>query len=298
MNAELDYFFAKDLMKDIDVYINHLSFNTPTSYHAHDFIEIAYIASGGGIHKIGDDSYTVNAGDITILNFDVPHQFIPKNRINCGTMTVYNCIFKPSFFDYSLITSRNFSDITRNFLVQSVAKEDFNRYLNISTSGIYSTMIFNIYEKMQKEYDEKAEGYIEILRAYLIELLVTIFRVMKKNENDRGRNNIGTEKDILIERIIEYMTNNFNEKISIEELSMQAFLSPSHFYRIFKERTGMNVTEFIQKIRIDEACNQLISTSKKIVDIANDVGYSDIKYFNKLFKKHTDKTPSEYRKCE
>jgi AraC family transcriptional regulator, L-rhamnose operon transcriptional activator RhaR len=296
MSDEYVYTLGDNLFENTDIYINHLSMNKPTNYHAHDFVEIAYVASGGGIQKIGDARYKVNAGDITILNFDVPHQFIPGSDSNNGYMTVYNCVFKPGFFDCSLVASRSFLDITRHFLLQSFMTEDFNRYLNISASGRDSAIVFGIYDKMQREYDEKREGYVEILRAYLIELLVVIFRILRKSNLNNITAYENKEKDNMIDNIIDYMTENFNHKISLEKLAMQAFLSPSHFYRIFKDYTGMNVTEFIQKIRIEEACKLLKGSNRKITDIANIVGYKDYKYFYNLFKRMTGKNPSEYRK--
>jgi AraC family L-rhamnose operon transcriptional activator RhaR len=84
--------------------------------------------------------------------------------------------------------------------------------------------------------------------------------------------------------------------MKLEELSMLAFLSPSHFCRLFKEYTGLTVSEYTQRLRIEEACRLLKMSDKKVIDVAADVGYKDIKHFNQVFKKIIGKTPRDYRK--
>ncbi len=58
----------------------------------------------------------------------------------------------------------------------------------------------------------------------------------------------------------------------------------------------MTVFEYAQNIRIEEACKLLKTTDKKVIEIAMSVGYKDLKFFNKVFKRYTDTTPREYRK--
>ena len=65
---------------------------------------------------------------------------------------------------------------------------------------------------------------------------------------------------------------------------------------MFKKETDMNFSEYLKKIRIDNAKNLLLNTENTVEDISYAVGYSDIKYFSRLFKKLTGVTPTEFRK--
>ena len=65
---------------------------------------------------------------------------------------------------------------------------------------------------------------------------------------------------------------------------------------MFKKETGMNFSDYLKKIRIDNAKNMLLNTEQTVEDISYAVGYSDIKYFSRLFKKLTGVTPTEFRK--
>lgn len=285
------YNTGEEILCGTDIYLNSCPVNTATSFHAHNFIEIAYVAQGKGIHVIGSREYSCMQGDIYILNYDVPHQFIPME--GC-CMLVNNCIFKPGFLDCSLVNSRNFSDITGHYLLRQMISDDFEYNMNVSLPAKDMVIVGGLYDKMLTEFATREDGYVEILRAYLIELLVTLFRVLKKNiQNDTHR---FKDDNVVFRNIISYIETNFCKDIKLEELSMQAFFSPVHFSRLFKEHTGMTVKEYIQKSRIDEACHLLIHTDKKVTDIAAEVGYHDGKHFNILFKRLTGKTPSGYRK--
>lgn len=270
------------------VFINKKYINSKISLHAHDFIEIVYIASGKGVHRIGRNQYTVSKGNLFVINYNVPHEFIPENEL-----LVYNCIFTPDFLDYSLVSSKDFSSITHHFLFRSLFPEkeisDDIMLLNLDNWAIEE-----ICDKMYREYTGKDHGYIEIIRAYIIELLVLIFRALKKNSILKDGTEINHRQ--LIEKVIKYIKDNLFSDFKLEELSMIAFLSPSYFCRLFKEYTGRTVSEHTQKLRIEEACNLLRQTDRKVIEIAFDVGYRDIKHFNQVFRKITGKTPGEYRK--
>lgn len=150
--------------------------------------------------------------------------------------------------------------------------------------------IEELYEKMLREFTLKDDGHIEILRAYLIELLVMIFRTLKKS-NFTG-DSLDTHRRLLMEKVIKHMKDNHANGLKLEELSMMAFLSPSHFCRLFKEYMGLTVSEYTQKLRIEEACTLLKHSDRKVIDVAADVGYRDLKHFYQIFRKITGKTPS------
>ena len=95
----------------------------------------------------------------------------------------------------------------------------------------------------------------------------------------------------------QYIVNNFRDKIlSLEQVSEAVGLNPSYLSSLFKTQTGMGFLEYVTLIRIEEAKTLLHDGKKTVAEIASDVGYSDTKYFTRLFKKHAGLKPSEYRK--
>ena len=284
----------KELLCNEPIYMNKVSEEQESHLHAHDFIEIAYVISGCGTHKIGEKEYDVSKGDLFIINCDIPHEFRSFEDSSNPALWVYNCIFKPEFLDYKLVNCKDFYNITHHFLFRSVFPQDSAIDNDIKLLARDSLEIEELYEKMYREYKLKEEGYIEILRAYVIELLITIFRLFRKNTSLRDM--VKTQRQEIIHKVMRYMKENYSEDLKLEDLATIAFLSPNYFSRIFKECTLMNISEYIQKVRIEEACKLLKQTNKKIIDIANEIGYKDLKHFNSIFKKITGKTPGEYRK--
>lgn len=94
----------------------------------------------------------------------------------------------------------------------------------------------------------------------------------------------------------QYIHENYNKAISLEEISSIIGFNPAYFSTVFKKETGENFIDYVAKIRIQNAKNYLLQTDLSIDDVSNAVGYSDTKYFSKLFKKKTGLNPSQFRK--
>ncbi|AGI38713.1 AraC family transcriptional regulator [Thermoclostridium stercorarium subsp. thermolacticum DSM 2910] len=259
--------------------------------HKHDFIEIAYVISGKGLHIVGDRKYNTSKGDLFIVNYDMPHGFFPDPADGTEPV-VYNCVFMPNFLDASLIGSMYFQDIFSSFLFKSFFPEESPKNADLSLKGTEYQDIGNLFRKMYEEYKNRNKGYIEIIRAYLIELIVKILRLMDKNR----QSNISQQNQRLVYQAVEYLRNNYKTDIRLDELAAKSFISKNYFSRLFKEVTGISFTDYVQNLRIDEACNLLKNTDMKVTDIAHQVGFKDMKFFYEVFKKLTGKTPGEFRK--
>ena len=294
MNKDLVYFLDESIFEDGNpIYINYVHQQKDDDLHAHTFIEIAFIKSGQGFHRIGESTVPISQGSIFIINREIPHAFYP----NPGTsLVVYNCIFLPGFLDYRLLESRDFSEISHHFLLQAFFPQEFILPQKIQCTAHEFRIIEELFLDMHFEYSKKQEGYTLILKAHVLKLLVWIFRSILKTE----RNQTLSESThlSLIRKTVEHLKLHYNKEFKLDKLAMMSLLSPSHFSRQFKEYTGMTVSEYVQKIRINEACKLLHETDRKISDIALEVGYRDLKFFIDLFKRVTGCTPSWYRKTK
>ncbi len=261
--------------------------------HKHDFIEIAYVFSGKGIHIIGDRKFNISKGDLFILNYDVPHGFFSNSEEKTQPV-VYNCVFMPTFLDSSLLGSKHFQDIFSSFLFKSFFPEDSTTSADLRLTGTAYQDIGELFHKMYDEYKNRNKGYLEIIRAYLIELIVKVFRLLDKS----SRSSVSTQNQRLVYQAVDYMKKHFHTDIRLEELAMKSFISKNYFSRLFKEVTGINFTDYIQNLRVDEACSLLKNTDMKVIDVAHQAGFRDMKFFYEVFKKLTGTTPGEFRKTQ
>lgn len=99
-----------------------------------------------------------------------------------------------------------------------------------------------------------------------------------------------------LNRAIDFVENNINNKIELHALSEYAFSSLSHFHRIFFFMTGFTLKDYIRQRRLSNAAIQLLKTNKSIIDIAHEIQFETPESFNKAFKKMYQLSPSEFRK--
>lgn len=102
--------------------------------------------------------------------------------------------------------------------------------------------------------------------------------------------------DPRINAICQYLDENLEDKITINQLSEKSFLSPSRLAHLFREETGMTISKWREKQRISRAAMLLQNSQLPIAKIAQLVGYDDALYFSRLFHSHHDVGPREYRK--
>ena len=101
--------------------------------------------------------------------------------------------------------------------------------------------------------------------------------------------------DETIKKAQNFLEENFNGKISIEELASFYAIGRRNFDRRFKKATGNTPLEYLQRIKIEAAKKNFESTRKSITEVMYEVGYSDLKAFRTIFRKITGLSPVQYR---
>ncbi|HOT76529.1 MAG TPA: AraC family transcriptional regulator [Candidatus Wallbacteria bacterium] len=99
----------------------------------------------------------------------------------------------------------------------------------------------------------------------------------------------------MIQRVLDYIEMNLNDKVSLERISEAACFSPYHFHRIFKAMAGESVGEYMRRRRLSEASKKLLETSERIIDIALEFQFESQESFTRAFKKVFKTTPGRYR---
>jgi AraC family transcriptional regulator len=98
-------------------------------------------------------------------------------------------------------------------------------------------------------------------------------------------------------RCLELMQERLSEDISLDELATEAQLSPFHFARMFKESVGVPPRAYLTRLRLERACELLETTDLPVTEIAMEVGYSSNQVLARIFVKHRQMTPSDYRRA-
>ncbi|MFC0334089.1 response regulator [Paenibacillus sepulcri] len=133
----------------------------------------------------------------------------------------------------------------------------------------------------------RAELYADV-RRIAHELLNVALRGMKTDRESR--------KDIIMQKCKVFLEENLHEDLGLDIVAQRFFYNPSYFSFLFKHHFGMSFTDYLVKSRMQKARSLLLQSEDKINEIARKVGYKDIKYFNKVFKKSFLCAPEEFRR--
>lgn len=162
--------------------------------------------------------------------------------------------------------------------------------------GGYKPMQFRTYfdRLLEGDFSKKlqqviARGSTEGIDQYLFRSICDSVALSAKQNPDQ----MGVA---IFERAITYIGENFNKKLSLEEVAHQAYMSPSYFSNSFHQRMGITFSEYLSILRMNHAKKLLTTTALRVYEVAEHSGYDDFRHFSKMFKKHTGYSPAAYRK--
>lgn len=253
-----------------------------TSYHAHnDFTELTYILSGKSKYRINDIYYEVKAGDMIVCNPGVHHQNV---LIDGEEPAVEFCT---GFTDF------HFKDMNEN-TIELGEKGHVVRF-NASIKREISRLCYD----MLAENEDNQIGKYFMLKAQLIQMLMLLMRELIESPKviQKSYNFETYSKSYAVKRIINYLMENYEQKISLDQIAHNMYLSPVYISKIFKEETGESPINYLIKIRLEKA-KEILEERREgsIKSIANEIGYDDVYHFSKLFKKYFGMSPQHYRK--
>lgn len=159
----------------------------------------------------------------------------------------------------------------------------------------YSSILLNKYYDISVVEDNRVNFQkimstcfdMNSLKIYLQQFLINVSTFMAEKK-------VYLTGDLVL-NIKTYIENNYFRRITLEKVSSMFYANPNYICSIFKDKVGITFADYITKMRIDKAMELLVSTDQDINHIAKVVGYDNTKYFYRVFKKVTGKTPVEYK---
>lgn len=281
MNSDYKDLFVEDLNPTFLFTWKGKRTQDELSYHSHDHLELAFMMSGNGKYRIDGTVYGVKEGDLLILNPGVRHQGLVTDTANALT----------EFFVGA--ADIQFKDLPENAL--PLPKEG----PIIHTTGEFRQKLLKICASMEAENAVCWQGRYFMLKAYLMQMLLLIVRQQSEPvELKTGYAFESVNKKYVVEQIISYFEDHYAEKISLDRIAENMYLSPFYVSRIFKSEIGDTPIRYLINIRLERAMELLQSDfAGSIQDVAGQVGYEDAYHFSKLFKKRYGYPPSKVRKA-
>lgn len=257
---------------------------TYNHFHYHDEYEILYNIENCGTRFLGDSIHRFDNGDLVLVGPNIPHYWHSDEKY---------------FKDRNLNAKVVLVQFTRDFFGMSIFQlpelKLIGGLLNKAVQGI------QIYDDEAKLIGNRLqllpslEGWKKVL--LMIEILCQMSEaknyklLASRGFSEAGR--LGNEEKI--SQIFNYIVENHQNELSLKEIADYANMNETAFCRYFKQSTSRTFSDILNEIRIGFSCKALINTDKSISEVAYNCGYSNVPYFNRVFKKIKGITPQRYR---
>lgn len=247
--------------------------------HWHTDFEIIRILEGEFEITLNNKVYNAKKGDVIFINPETVHRGTPKDCI-------YECVvFHPGFMYTLTETYKQFIECIADgsYLITEFHKSPDSTLIE------YANKIFESFGKKSSGYKFRVIAsfynfFAEVMDSHLFSV----------KESDKK---VLFDKNILkIKKILQFIRENFDKQITLEDMAEKAEMSVKYFGTYFKNMTGKTPFDYLNEYRVEKAARKLLNTDLSVTDIAYSCGFNDLSYFIKTFKKYKGTTPKQYLK--
>lgn len=243
--------------------------------HRHDFFYILALKKGRGSHEIDFTSYKVGDHSVFFMRPGQVHQITLKAG-SAGYLMEFNTDF---YYPHDKVSNQ----LLRRASNKNLCQLDANRVkkLLITLNSIF------------QEYTDKQEGYQEVIKANLGIFFIELVRHRQNKENSSSDSTLYPQERV--EQFLELIETHIAMHKQVSHYADMLNLSSYQLNAITKATLGKTCSELINEFIILESKRLLLATSNQVNQIAYHLGYEDVSYFIRLFKKHTGHSPEAFR---
>lgn len=254
------------------IFLTHIIY--PTTHHFHEELELLLVLEGSLHVTSGSEIYQAKPGDFLLFSSYEPHYLESLNQQGLVLVIQMHPRFCASYFPdlHSLMFK-----------------------LCVFPSEKYEE-IFHLSLKLSRTYWLEETGYELACMGYLNLLLAALLQNIPSHRIDRLTENSRSEKIRRLNHILEYIKSHYTEKLLLTQVAEYENLSLHYLSHFFKEQMGISFQDYLKQLRFEKAVELVEQTSHNILDICVACGFSDSRYFYKMFHSYFHCTPSEYRK--
>ncbi|MEA1888065.1 MAG: AraC family transcriptional regulator [Bacteroidota bacterium] len=253
--------------------------------HFHEECQLTYIIESTGMILVGDKLDRFNKGEIYLIGKNLPHVFHNSERYFEA-----NSIFRARAI--SVFFSCDSLCAFLEYIPESI------KIKKLLDNSIYGIKLSKENSKLISPYIKKMlniEGFSRVL-----ELLNILAMMASKKEatliSTRTPLIMDEEDNNKLNKVFEYIMQNFRERICLDDVSALVYMTPTSFCRYFKQRTQKTFSGFLTEVRIGNACKLLFKSGYNVAQACYSSGYNNISNFHRHFLNVTGMTPNQYRK--
>ncbi|QHW33891.1 AraC family transcriptional regulator [Paenibacillus rhizovicinus] len=253
------------------------------STHWHDHIEWVYVRKGQARIQVDGSFEQLGKGELAFVNSKQLHsavQLTPDTELVCIV------------FNEALVRGSGL-DITEHHYFVPYLNQHLKWPSWMRTDAPYIEEMNASFSRLLIEFTNKQSGYELLVKAELLRIFGLYFRYAQQSTSQSPTR---VQKPYDFTNLLQTLRERYQETISVGEAARMVNLSPNHFCKIFKSVTGKTLIEYMHMLRVQEAERLLLDTDYPVTEIASLVGFSNMTYFGRVFKKVRSKAPSAIRK--
>ena len=254
-------------------------------WHWHDELEAFVILEGAATITAGNEKYVISKGEGIFVNHGVLHGGVAVDLKACK---YHSIVFHPRLISGSIDSvfyQKYVSSVLENRSVESI---HFKQNIDWHNEAI--DIICNVWELCVHE----PVGYEFKVRNLLSEFIFKIWSNLSEAPHHQDTKIMRDEDRI--KTMLQFIHENYGNEVTIKMIANSALISESECLRCFRRTIGTTPIQYVKQYRIQTAAQMLVSTQKKIADIAIKCGFQDISYFTKSFREYKGCVPTEYRR--
>lgn len=253
--------------------------------HSHPYLELVYVLEGEATHCWDNEEKTIRPGDYFFIDYHSKHSYYALGE----RFQIINCLFLPEFIDTSLLHCSSFQTVISNYQIQ-FKTQFFTANPSASVFQDETGEIRSLLLGMLSEFDGKEPGYLQMIRSKLIEILVLTMRKIYLAPQAETNSEV-------FNRALNYINHNYMYDIKLGDICKDLGYSLPYLSMKFKSVFGIGYVQYLQKLRVEHAMRLLVHTEKSVAEVAQCVGYHDLKAFYSVFRKFADVSPAQFRRC-
>jgi AraC-like DNA-binding protein len=261
--------------------INHMKVeHFPSLRHFHPEVEILLVLQGTGNRFVGDSVERYAPGDLVMIGPNVSHEWCSDR--NTGISEAIYILFNTE------ILGNDFWDLPESKIILKIIQQSGR---GIKLTGKTRDEVDSLMRNIEASY-----GFSRII------LLLSILEMIAFNGEYQYlaspvvENTINERDTVRLNKVYKYVIDNIQHEINLAKAASIANLSTAAFCRYFRKRTNKTFIQFLNEIRIGQACRLLVNENHSIAEICYTCGFNNISYFIRQFKRITGFTPLGYRK--
>lgn len=255
--------------------------------HRHKEIQITWVINGEGTLIVGNTMRNFQSGDLFVIGANQPHLFKsdpsffePGNRKKIHSLNI--------FFDLEGFISH---------LLVFPEMLSIKKFLESSSFGMQASGKNAV--KLAEHFLKISNSSTGFRLAYFVELLQVMadFKHWEYLSAQSFAENFTDSEGLRMNEIYRYTMDHFTENITLKQIAAVACLTPQSFCRYFKQHTAKTYVQFLNEVRINEACKRFMEMNFDCVgNVAYQCGFNSVVSFNRVFKNILEKTPKEFIK--